>query len=146
MRRRGSLLAEVVFTIAIVAVVFLTVLELYPSSFLTHARARQEVEAGDRAESILELAESCPLSALLPPGGGPRRDWTPEDPGPLAAELRNQTSLQGIVYRPSVEVTRQEVDPRGRTLLVRVRVEVRWSYQRRQHLVEREQWLSDVVR
>lgn len=138
-------MAEVVLALAVVSTVFLVLLQLYPASFLTHSRARQQVEASQILENVLTECSRLPVSTLLPPGMS-RRNLSPDDAGPLATELRIFESIQGQRFTPSLTLIREEVDARGHNLLIRVRAKVRWKVQEQEREMEREQWFADVSR
>ncbi len=139
--KRGAMLVEVVLSIALVAMVFLSVIELYPSSFVAHARARERVFASHLTESLLDHCAALPLDVLLPP---PRKfvQWSGASPGPLLAEFEQLPQCNGHRFESLVSVERKDVDAQGHTSLVRVVVLVRWN----NHRLERSQWFAQYSR
>jgi len=135
------MLLELVMGIALFSLVMLTVIELYPTSFVAHGKARQRVFASQLTESLLDRCSGLPLASLLPP---PKvfAQWDSNDPGPLAAEFDPPAQMDGTKFEAVVDVHLKEVDPQNRPLLVQVTVTVRWKNQR----LERQQWFSQYAR
>jgi len=135
------MLAELVLSIALVSLVLLTVIELYPASFVAHGKARQRVFASNLAESLLDHCAALPLEALLP---APKVaiQWNSANPGPLAAELAPAPQMDGNAFEAVVAVERKEVDQQNHTLLVRANVIIVWRNQR----LERQQWFAHYAR
>lgn len=103
--RRGLSLMEVVVTTSILAMVFMLVANLFPTSFMALRTSGQRMEAESLAASLLEDYRSRPHSQL--PVG---LDVSPQTEGPYQARVR--------VMAVSGE------DP---NYLVEIRVEVSWS-------------------
>ncbi|MGE0493602.1 MAG: prepilin-type N-terminal cleavage/methylation domain-containing protein [Vulcanimicrobiota bacterium] len=103
--RRGLSLMEVVVTTSILAMVFMLVANLFPTSFMALRTSGQRMEAESLAASLLEDYRSRPYSQL--PVG---LDVSPQASGSYQARVR--------VVPVSGE------DP---TYLVELQVEVRWA-------------------
>lgn len=145
LKGRGHLLAELVLSLALLSVVFLALLQLFPASFLTHNRARHQMEANQALENLLEECQRLPVSALLPLGVD-EQNYTTTAPGPLGEVLQASLFPSGGKLDLECRVEAQRRDARGNPLLIRVVAEVRWQAEGRNFRREREQWLADITR
>ena len=135
------MLLELVMGISLFSLVMLTVIELYPTSFVAHGRARLRTFASQLTENLLDRCSALPLATLLPP---PKvfTQWDSSDPGPLAAEYDPVPQMDGTKFDAVVSVNLKDLDTQGRPLLIQVTVTVRWKDQR----LERQQWFSQYAR
>ena len=103
--RRGLSLMEVVVATSILAMVFMLVANLFPTSFMALRTSGQRMEAESLAASLLEDYRARPFSQL-----------------PVGLDVRPQASGS---YQPQVQVL--AVAGEDPAYLVEVRVEVSWS-------------------
>ena len=124
--KRGLSLVETIFSLALLALVLIVVLNLFPSSMATVRVAEQRYRAETLAASVLDDQVSQPFSSLTV---GLSQD--------LAASIYDQ-----VAYRPHLDISAAGTeDP---NYLKSVKITVQWTYRGQPRAVIRELWIHHM--
>ena len=118
--KRGFSLAETAVSLAVVSLILLFVLNLFPSALVAQKGAEERLQANSLARSLLEQQLDTPF-AQLPVGLHRTLDPVEKD---------------GVTYAMRLEV---EDSPQADDKFLRVlRLVVRWQARGRQHQIQRQ--------
>ncbi|MEW6278458.1 MAG: hypothetical protein AB1758_07555 [Candidatus Eremiobacterota bacterium] len=140
--RRGMSLAELILTATLLALIFIFLLNILPTTMMSIRQAEHRIRASAVAQAILDECASGPFRDLQA-----NATYIPGSPGPLGAMLGRQDLRMddGVVLQPTLEVSAGAAGvPRDR--LARVRVIVTWQERGRQLRVIRELKISCLQR
>ena len=122
MRRRAFTLAETAVSLALVGLVLLFVLNLFPSALVAQRSADERTRAVGLARTLVE--QQLDLSFQVLPVG-------------LRSTL-NPVVIDGVTYQPELQVdSSPQADP---AYLRVIRVIVRWRTRSQDHVIQRELW------
>lgn len=128
--RRGFSLIETIFASLIIALVVLTIFNLFPSAMVAVKRSETQVQAEVLAQSLLEQMRIRPIQQL--------RDSIPL--GPITATVR----IDGTDYSHTTTITNLSSPPEE--LLISVKVTVDWRVRNNDYQEIRESWVHAVER
>lgn len=125
---RGLSLIETIFSLAVLGLIAIVVLDLFPASMLASRHNEQKMQAEMLAESLLATEAARPFDRLVI---GPAQPVPP-------------STVDGVEYRPELEV--RQVEDKNVDYLKSVIVRVRWDFRNNRRMVERELWVANVAR
>ncbi|MBI3924234.1 MAG: hypothetical protein HY319_01715 [Armatimonadetes bacterium] len=98
MTRRGLTLVEIIVSAALLVVIFMLLLNLFPLSLFGVRQAEHRAEAVMRARSILESLSGGPFSRLE------NGSYDTGAPGPYPDLLAVEKTEDGVELRPALEI------------------------------------------
>lgn len=126
-KRTGIAIAEVLVASAIIVVLLIAFLNLYPGSFLAIHNADQRVQASALAQSIIETVRGSVSFTDLAAG----------------TQTLPARSINGVSYQPTLEIFQvNEGDPQ----LMGLRATVTWTDRGKTLTAVKELWLDAVRR
>lgn len=128
--RRGFSLIETIFSSLVIALVVLTVFNLFPSAMVAVKRSETQVQADLLAQSLIDQMKIRPINQL--------RDLIT-----LGAQT-NTVRIDGTDFTHTVEVSNLSTPPEE--LLLSVHVTVDWRLRNKDYTVERESWVHAIPR
>ncbi len=127
-RQNGLSLIETIFSLAVLGLIAVVVLDLFPASMLAARHNEQKMQAEMLAESLLSTEVARPFDKLVI---GPAQPLLP-------------STVDGVEYQPELEV--RQVEDKNVDYLKSVTVRVRWVFRNNRRMVERELWVANVAR
>ncbi|HXE71439.1 MAG TPA: hypothetical protein VNO81_02165 [Candidatus Nitrosotenuis sp.] len=126
MKKRGLSLLELVVTASLVTMIFVLMMNIFPSGMVAMRQADHRLAAQAKCRELLDFCQAGGFAPLATDG-----TYTPEEPGFLAGHLEPVVLDDQVVLRPTVTVSAapppagQPPAPRGNLALVTVKVEWR---------------------
>lgn len=142
-RRLGLSLIDVVFSASLLAVVFMILMNIFPTAMFSVRQSEHRLVAGGIAQSILEECQSGPFTHLV---ANQNVDLT--TPGPLGDILRrsNHKGDDGMDYVPTLAVANSPTSAVPRSTLAQLRVEVSWFERGQVRKLERILQVASISR
>lgn len=127
-QQRGLSLLETIFSLAVLGLIAIVVLDLFPASMLAARHNEQKMQAEMLAESILADYVAQPFEKLVL---GPPQNLAP-------------VTIDGMEFRPRVSI--YQVQAHNTDHLRGVTVRIGWTFRQHQRHVERELWVANLKR
>lgn len=142
-RPRALSLVEVIFTVSVLALVFMVLLNVLPTSILSVRKSEHRLTAGSVAQAVLDECRSAPFEYWE--ADNSYDTASPAPVGPLLQRCR-RTLADGVVFEPKMQVGPVTGSGAPRATLAQIRVTVVWTARNESLSLVRELRLSPVLR
>lgn len=136
-------LIEVIFTASLLAIVFMVLLSIFPTAMLSVRQTEHRLTANNIAQTIVDACRSGPFSNL-----SANTNVDLSSSGALGDILRrsNQRGDDGMVFEPTLQVSKSPTSSAPRSSLCQLKVEVSWKERGQTFHITRVLQLSSLNR